>query len=156
MIAPPTALATRAPPITSKLTLRGPAVDPPPVSTPPTGGASVVDGVVGTGVIGVVVVVVVGVICCVQAAWVMVLVSIVTAPFRANARPSIEAPVVRVMEVNARMFPLKTVPVPRVAELPTCQKTLHALAPLMTFTTLAEAVTSVLAIWNTKTALGSP
>lgn len=123
MIAPPAALATRAPPITSKLTLRGPAVDPPPVSTPPTGGASVVDGVVGTGVVGVVVVVVevVVVICCVQAAWVMVLVSIVTWPFRANARPSIEAPVKRAMSVNARMFPLKTVPVARVAELPTCQ-----------------------------------
>src|SRR2546428_1431923 len=52
---------------------------------------------------------------------VIVLESKVTAPLRANSRPSTAAPVVTVMEVKARMFPLKTEVVPRVAELPTCQ-----------------------------------
>ena len=57
-----------------------------------------------------------------HAACVMVLVSIVTAPFRASARPSMVAPVVgREIEVNAMMVPLKVLAVPSVAELPTCQ-----------------------------------
>ena len=52
-------------------------------------------------------------------------VSVVTAPLRAKALPhSILAPVFRVMLVSARMFPVNAVVVPRVAELPTCQKTL--------------------------------
>ena len=51
----------------------------------------------------------------------MVLASKVTAPFRANSRPSTAAPVVTVMEVKAKMLPLKTEVVPNVAELPTCQ-----------------------------------
>ena len=54
----------------------------------------------------------------------------VTAPFRASALPCRFTPVVMVMDVSARMFPLNTEFVPRVAELPTCQKTLQALAPL--------------------------
>ena len=54
-----------------------------------------------------------------------VLVSIVTAPFRARALPDTFALVVRVMLVSARIFPMNVVVVPRVAELPTCQKTLH-------------------------------
>ncbi len=61
-----------------------------------------------------------------QAALVMTLLSRVTAPLRASARPSITAPVCTVMEVRARMFPLKKELVPMVAELPTCQNTLHA------------------------------
>jgi hypothetical protein len=56
-----------------------------------------------------------------QLGLVMVLVSKVTAPFRASARPSTVAPVVSVIEVNARMFPRNVEPVPSVAELPTCQ-----------------------------------
>lgn len=60
-----------------------------------------------------------------QVAIVIVFVSRVTAPFRASARPSIEALVTSVMEVRARMLPLKLVLPPKVAELPTCQKTLH-------------------------------
>src|SRR5437762_13703117 len=59
----------------------------------------------------------------------MILESRVTAAVRANNRPSTAAPVVMVMEAKARMFPLNTEPVPKVAELPTCQKTLAALAP---------------------------
>src|SRR5207244_8788860 len=87
---------------------------------------------------------------------VMVLVSKVTAPVRANSRPSTAAPVVTVMEANARMFPLNTEPVPSVAELPTCQKTLAALAPPLRITWRAEVVVRVDAIWKMKTALASP
>ena len=56
--------------------------------------------------------------------------SSVTAPLRASTRPSIVTPVVTVMLVSARMLPRKVEPVPSVAELPTCQKTLHERAPL--------------------------
>jgi hypothetical protein len=61
-----------------------------------------------------------------QSALLTTLVSRVTAPFRASSRPLTFAPVVAVMEVRARMLPLNVDPVPRVAELPTCQKTLQA------------------------------
>jgi len=46
------------------------------------------------------------------------MVSNVTAPVCANTRPVTVAPVVSVMDVNARMFPLKTELIPSVAELP--------------------------------------
>ncbi len=52
---------------------------------------------------------------------VMVLASKVTAPIRVNALPSSVAPVFKVMDWSAKMFPLKTEVVPKVAELPTCQ-----------------------------------
>src|SRR5450830_406231 len=87
---------------------------------------------------------------------VMELVSSVTAPFRARSLPDAFAPVVKVMLVSARMFPANEVVVPRVAELPTCQNTLQFDPPLMTWTTELLAVVSVLPIWKTKTALGSP
>src|SRR5688500_16247376 len=54
----------------------------------------------------------------------------VTAPFCANARPSSVALPSSPTDVYANMFPLKTELPPIVAELPTCQKTLQALAPL--------------------------
>jgi hypothetical protein len=61
------------------------------------------------------------------------------------------------MACRARMVPLKVVPIPRVAELPTCQKTLEACAPPMRFTLLLlAAVISVLPIWKMKTAFGLP
>src|ERR1039457_5926494 len=64
---------------------------------------------------------------------VTVLVSNVTAPFRARTRPETLALVFRVMLVSARMLPASVVPVPRVAELPTCQNTgLQFEPPLMT------------------------
>jgi hypothetical protein len=85
-----------------------------------------------------------------------VLESSVTAPFRAKARPVTVAPVVSVMLVSATIFPAKEVVVPSVAELPTCQWTLHA-EPLLVMTTLEPlAVVSVVPIWKTQTALGSP
>ena len=47
-------------------------------------------------------------------------------------------------------------PVPSVAEEPTCQKTLHACAPLISCTVVFEPVISVEPIWKMNTALGSP
>jgi hypothetical protein len=49
----------------------------------------------------------------------------VTAPLRAYRLPCVVAPVLSVIEVSARMFPTKRVAVPKVAELPTCQKILQ-------------------------------
>ena len=60
-----------------------------------------------------------------------VLLSSVTAPFLARALPVTDAPVVNVMLVSARMFPTNDVVVPSVAELPTCQNTLHTEPPLI-------------------------
>jgi hypothetical protein len=54
------------------------------------------------------------------------------------------------------MEPLKLDAVPRVAELPTCQNTLQAWAPLVRMMLLAEAVIRVDATWNTNTELGLP
>ena len=57
-----------------------------------------------------------------QFAIVMVFVSSVTAPFSASNRPCTVAPVVSVIEVSARIFPLNAEEAPNTAELPTCQK----------------------------------
>jgi len=87
----------------------------------------------------------------------MRLVSNVTAPLSAMARPfKIDDPVVMVMEVLAMMVPWKAVFVPRVAELPTCQSTLSAEAPLISVTLELLAVVSVLPIWKMKRALELP
>jgi len=83
-------------------------------------------------------------------------VSSVTAPFLASARPETSAPVPRLMLVSARMLPAKLVPAPRVAELPTCQKTLQLEPPLITWTEAPVAVVRVLPIWKMKTASGLP
>ena len=77
------------------------------------------------GVGDAVAVLVVGVVVA-QLVWVIMLVSRVTAPFLASARPRRSAPVFIVMLVSAITVPTKLVPVPRVAELPTCQYTLQA------------------------------
>jgi hypothetical protein len=82
-------------------------------------------------------------------------VSNVTAPFRASVLPSTVTPVVTVMEVRARIVPTKEEPVPRVAELLTCQKTLHALAPLISWTELVEDVMRVDGDLKIQTELGS-
>src|ERR1035437_2717533 len=66
---------------------------------------------------------------------VMVFVSNVTAPVCAKARPFKLAPVSRVMEVDARIFPINEVPVPRVVELTSRHHTLQGSPP----TTLAAA-----------------
>ena len=51
------------------------------------------------------------------------------------------------------MLPRKTEPLPSVAELPTCQNTLHSCAPLISVTVLAESVMSVELVWKMKTEL---
>ena len=78
-----------------------------------------------------------------QVGTVMVLVSMVTAPVLARTRPVTVALVVSVIDVDARIEPLNWVVVPSVAELPTCQNTLHACAPFSRATTLPDAVVNV-------------
>jgi hypothetical protein len=80
----------------------------------------------------------------------------VTAPLRARTAPDTVTPDVTVMELNARMVPVKPESVPSVAELPTCQYTLQACAPFVRLTWLAVAVVSDEPAWKMKTALGSP
>ena len=78
-----------------------------------------------------------------QAGAVITLSSRVTAPFCASTRPLTSAPVLRVMEVSARIVPVNWLAVPRVAELPTCQKTWHAWAPFSSTIRLPDAPTKV-------------
>jgi hypothetical protein len=54
------------------------------------------------------------------------------------------------------MVPAKSVPVPSVAKLPTCQKTLSAWAPLTRETMLSDAVTKVVPVWKIQTAFALP
>lgn len=70
---------------------------------------------------------------------------------RAYRPPADDADVLSVIEVSAIMLPMKVVDVPRVAELPICQKILHACAPLMSSTLELLAVVRVLPILNMKT-----
>jgi hypothetical protein len=56
-------------------------------------------------------------------------------------------PVCAEIEVNAKIVPTKVVLVPSVAELPTCQNTLHGEAPLMRLTVLFDAVIKVEPAW---------
>src|SRR6202158_3950723 len=84
------------------------------------------------------------------------LLSRVTAPLRARARPSTDAPVVTVIDVKARMLPLKAVPVPSVADEPTCQNTLLAWTPPERTTELFDAVMSVLPAWKMNTESAEP
>ena len=64
--------------------------------------------------------------------------------------------VTSVIDVKARRFPRKLVLPPKVAELPTCQKTLHDCAPPIRTTLLEVAVVRVDAILKMKTLLESP
>jgi hypothetical protein len=116
---------------------------------------AVVVGTVVAVVVGTVVVVVV-VVVVVQVGTVMVFVSSVTAPFRAITRPTTVAPVSSVADVNERMVPANTVLVPRVVELPTCQNTLQAWAPPVSWTVLPDPVVRVDPAWKMKTAFGLP
>jgi hypothetical protein len=86
----------------------------------------------------------------------MALSSIVTAPFRARALPDRLAPVPRLTLVSAMMFPLKAVPVPSVAELPTCQYTFRAWLPPVITTDELLAVFRELAILKMNTELALP
>jgi hypothetical protein len=86
----------------------------------------------------------------------IVLVSNVTAPVRAKALPVSAAPVVTVTDAWAMMVPWKIEYVPRVAELPTCQKTLAAVTPPVRIIWLLVAVVSEVAIWKTKKLVAEP
>ena len=77
------------------------------------------------------------------------------APASASSRPSMVAPVVAEIEVRAMMVPTNVVLVPSVAELPTCQYTLHGEAPLTKHAAVG-CRRQGRAIWNTQTALGLP
>ena len=85
-----------------------------------------------------------------------VLPSRVTAPVRARSRPSTAAPVVAVMEAQGQDVAVENRAVPMVAELPTCQKILEALAAPVRMIWRPEVMVKVEAIWKMKTALGSP
>ena len=91
-----------------------------------------------------------------QVGTVIVLSSMVTAPPNASTRPFTVAPVFSVIDVVARIVPAKFVVVPKVAELPTCQKTLHACAPFSNATTLVEAVVKDDPASKMKTESGLP
>jgi hypothetical protein len=119
-------------------------------------------GVPATGVAGeadgtVVVVVVAGELAA-QVGGVKVSLFKVTAPLRARARPWTVTLLFTVIELRARMLPVKVEPVPSVAELPTCQNTLHAFAPLINVTVLPDPVVSDELVWkmNTEFALPAP
>jgi hypothetical protein len=86
--------------------------------------------VVVVGVVVVVVEVVVVVVGVSQVGRVIVSWIRVTSALRARSRPAIFTPSPTVMDVKAMIVPTKLEPDPRVAELVTCQKTLHAWAPL--------------------------
>ena len=87
---------------------------------------------------------------------VTLLLSSVTAPLRAKTLPFTLAPVFRVTLESATMFPASVVPVPRVAEAPTCQNTPQLDPLLIRRTDEALAVVSVLPILKTKRALELP
>ena len=79
----------------------------------------------------------------------------VTAAIDASALPLSVTPVFSVMEAWAIMFPAIVVFAPRVAELPTAQKTFWGRAPFCSLTCPA-AVVSVEEIWKIQTAVESP
>jgi hypothetical protein len=81
---------------------------------------------------------------------------IVTAPVRASKRPCTLAPVFAVIDAWAMMVPTNVELLPRVAELPTCQKTLQAWTWPASTTALADAVISVDSAWKMKTSSAPP
>jgi hypothetical protein len=74
----------------------------------------------------------------------------VTAAVLASSRPITVAPVATVMDFAARTVPWNCALVPMLAELPTCQKTLQALAPPVMMMCVADPMVRLLAAWNTQ------
>ncbi len=66
------------------------------------------------------------------------------------------AVVTAVIACFAMTVPTNWEPDPRVAELPTCQKTLQDVAPPVSRMWLPDAVFSVLAAWKTQTESAEP
>src|SRR5665213_993235 len=84
-----------------------------------------------------------------------VVVVVVVVPDEARGVPP-DVPAAHVIDVVARIDPAKFVVVPRVAELPTCQNTLHACAPFSSATTLVDAVVKDDPASKMKTESGLP
>lgn len=108
-----------------------------------TGGVVVIGGVmigVGVGVGGVTTGVGGVTIGAVQVCFDTESASRVTAPFLDKTLPFTTTPEVTVIDVKANILPEKFELVPSVADEPTTQKILHACAPLVSNTLLAEAV----------------
>jgi hypothetical protein len=80
--------------------------------------------------------------------------SVIDAP-RANTPPLIVEPPFIVTDTAARMFPIKPVPIPIVALLPTFQKTVPEDPPVI-ITDAATVVVTVLPIWKYHASLQSP
>jgi hypothetical protein len=122
------------------------------VMTPPPGSVMVTTGAVEVAVVAVVVDVVVA-----HVGMLILFVSRLTCPFLARRRPWTCAPVFAVIEVSAMMVPIKLLFTPRVAELPTCQKTLQGvLAQPVVVTVEPVEVMSVDPVWKIQTAFGFP
>lgn len=77
----------------------------------------------------------------------------VTSPVLARSRPVTVAPVEAVIDWAARIVPWNAALVPRLAELPTCQNTLQALAPPVMMMFVAEPMVKLLEAWKTQTEL---
>ncbi len=73
---------------------------------------------------------------------------IVIDPPRAKSPPTTVASTLAVIETAARMFPIKSEPGPRVALVPTFQKTLAGFPPPVITTVDPAAVVRVLPIWK--------
>jgi hypothetical protein len=84
------------------------------------------------------------------------LLSRVTVAPNAKTPPLDTASVLSVTEVAARIFPWNTLPVPKVAELPTCQNTLHANPPPVSTTLDPDAVIREDPIWKYHASLAEP
>jgi hypothetical protein len=120
------------------------------VMTPPPG--SVMDTTGAVAVAEVVVDVVVA-----HVGMLILFVSRLTCPFLARRRPWICVLVSAVIEVSAMTVPIKLLLTPRVAELPTCQKTLQGVLaqPVVVTVELVEVI-SVDPVWKIQTAFGFP
>jgi hypothetical protein len=84
------------------------------------------------------------------------LLSRVTDAPNAKTPPLDTAAVLSVTEAAARIFPWNTLPVPKVAELPTCQNTLQANPPLVSRTLDPDAVIREDPIWKYHASLAEP
>ena len=86
----------------------------------------------------------------------MILLSNATVPLNANALPFSVAPVFSVIDASAMIVPWKTAVVPKVAEVPTCQKMLEVRAPPAKVTCTPLLTVSAEAIWKIQTSLALP
>ena len=80
----------------------------------------------------------------------------VTVAPSANNPPFDTAAVSSVTEAAASMFPSKSLPAPRAAEVPTCQKTLQASPPPVITILEPAAVTRDVPIWKYQASVEDP